>query len=147
MNQLMRHLLLIAFTCHGMIARADEAADREALTRLQQKMAEHLVKQEVEKAVAHFVEDWAMISADGSKMTRTELVSAITSGKLMISSYRVSDLEVRVYGDAAVVVGIGASQGSWDGEEFREKERFSDFFIRKDGKWMCVASHSSVLDE
>jgi ketosteroid isomerase-like protein len=65
------------------------------------------------------------------------------AGLLKIASYEQSDLEVRIYGDTAVVIGTGKSKGEWKGESFGSKERFTDVFVRQDGKWHCVSTHTS----
>lgn len=57
------------------------------------------------------------------------------SGKMKFTSYEASELDVRIYGDAAVVIGRGRCSGSFDGEDFTSGDRFTDGFIRQDGKW------------
>jgi hypothetical protein len=79
--------------------------------------------------------------------SRGELVDAFKSGKLKIEDYQVSGYEVRIHGDAAIVTGLDQSKGKWDGESFDLRERFSDFYVRKDGMWICVWTHSSTLKD
>ena len=56
------------------------------------------------------------------------------------------DFDVRVYGDAAVVVARGVSGGRYRGQAFRETERVSCVFARRDGAWKCVHTHLSRLE-
>jgi ketosteroid isomerase-like protein len=83
----------------------------------------------------------------GMIASRGELVDAFKSGKLKIEDYQVSGYEVRIHGDAAIVTGLDQSKGKWDGESFDLRERFSDFYVRKDGMWICVWTHSSTLKD
>jgi ketosteroid isomerase-like protein len=55
------------------------------------------------------------------------------------------DLEVRVYGDTAVVTSRGVSGGKYQGQAFREVERSSCVFVREDGQWRCVLTHLSRI--
>ncbi len=87
------------------------------------------------KAVGDFfAPDWKLVASDASMMNREQLFKAMEAGLLKFASYEQSELEVRVYGDAAVVIGTGKSKGEWKGESFNTKERFTDVFIRRDGK-------------
>jgi ketosteroid isomerase-like protein len=70
----------------------------------------------------------------------------LKSGKLKFESYSASKFDVRVFGDTAVVIAVGNSKGSWNGETFEIKDRFTDVFTRRDGQWRLVSSHSSSLE-
>ena len=80
-------------------------------------------------------------------MDREQLFKAMKDGALTFASYEQSALEVRIYGDAAVVIGTGKSKGAWNGEAFTSHERFTDVFIRREGKWLCVSTHTSEFPE
>jgi ketosteroid isomerase-like protein len=53
--------------------------------------------------------------------------------------------QVRVYGDAAVVLGITTVRGSAAGEPFAADFQYTDTWIRRAGVWKIVASHASRL--
>ena len=71
----------------------------------------------------------------------------LTSGKLEFTTCKVSDIEAQVFGDTAVVRGIDEVAGEQNGETFAAKERFTDVFIRRDGRWLCVATHDSPMEQ
>lgn len=54
-------------------------------------------------------------------------------------------MQVRVYGDTAVVIASGVSGGRYEGRPFREVERSSCVFLKREGQWMCVLTHFSRL--
>jgi ketosteroid isomerase-like protein len=56
-----------------------------------------------------------------------------------------TDLDVRLYGDTAVVIARGVSGGNYNGQAFREVERSSSVFLRQGGEWKCVLTHLSRL--
>ena len=55
------------------------------------------------------------------------------------------DEKVFVYGDAAVVAGIYHAKGFNKGRPFDHYGRFTDTWIYLNGKWVCVATHTSGL--
>lgn len=145
----MRHSFLLVLACGfvGWSAFGDEATDKADLAKFENNFAVILVKNDTAALEEKLAPDWKLILSDGTVMTRDELLKAIKAGKLKMTADSVSDLEVRVYGDAAVVIGISDSKGLWDGQPFTGRDRFTDVFIRKEGKWICVSSHSSDRDE
>jgi hypothetical protein len=60
------------------------------------------------------------------------------------SSVALTDLKVTVYGDAAIATGTFTSRGSYKGTPFDHRGRFTDTWVRLNGKWLCVASHQSL---
>ena len=145
----MRTSLLAVLACGfvGWSALGDEGKDKADLAKFENDFAVILVKNDTAALEGKLAADWKLILSDGTVLTRDELVKAIKSGKLKVTTDSVMDLEVRVYGDAAVIIGISDSKGLWDGQTFTGRDRFTDVFIRKEGKWICVSSHSSDLDE
>lgn len=140
-------LLLFACTLCGWSALADEIADKAALSKFENDFGPILARNDSVGLEERLTPDWKLILSDGSVMTRDELLKSMKSGKLKFTAHSVAELDVRVYGDAAVVIGVGNSKGTWEMEPFDGRDRFTDVFIRKEGKWLCVSSHSSDLAE
>jgi ketosteroid isomerase-like protein len=62
-----------------------------------------------------------------------------------IARLAIDDVSVRVFGDAAVVTGRTHGVGEFSGTPYDVVIRFTDTFVRRDGRWQAVASHASVL--
>jgi hypothetical protein len=45
----------------------------------------------------------------------------------------------------AVVAGVYHAKGSYKGKPFDHYGRFTDTWVYLNGKWLCVASHTSAL--
>jgi hypothetical protein len=56
-----------------------------------------------------------------------------------------SDVRVFVYENAAVVAGTYHAKGVNKGKPFDHYGRFTDTWVYMNGKWLCVASHTSPL--
>ncbi len=57
-----------------------------------------------------------------------------------------SDVEARIYGEAAIVTGAQAQKGRYGGREISGRYRFTSVYVRRDGCWRCVAQHASSAD-
>jgi hypothetical protein len=77
------------------------------------------------------------------KTRRTEL----EVGTLVVSDYRIEDLNVALYGGSAVVTGVAIASGSRNGDVFDTRLRFSNVWVFKGGAWRRAAFHDSPLRE
>ena len=90
---------------------------------------------------------WAetFIDTSGSVVrNKREMLEAIKNGP-KLQSLRVDDRKIQVYGDAAVVTGRFTLTSLRNGKRDSEAGRFTDVWIKQNGKWLCVAAHSSTL--
>jgi uncharacterized protein (TIGR02246 family) len=63
------------------------------------------------------------------------------------NSEKISDLKVRVYGDTAIATYTDSYDAMVRGEHRVKTVLSTDTFVRQDGEWKQVASHSSVAAE
>ena len=59
----------------------------------------------------------------------------------------ISDLNVRIYGDTAIATYKSTSDSVYHGEHSVRTILSTDTFVRQDGSWKQVASHSSELEK
>jgi ketosteroid isomerase-like protein len=61
------------------------------------------------------------------------------------SSVEYKDLKVTVFGHTAIATGTFVGKGTMGGKTLDLHERFTDTWVKMDGKWLCVASHDSGI--
>lgn len=141
--------LLLAFAvllpCAASLAL--EIDDTEQIKKIERQLAAALAKNDETGLKEWLADDWKFVGSDGEVTGRDDLLAAMRSGQLKFQSYELSEVKVRIYGDAAVVIGKGAAKGHLGDEAFDEHDVFTDVFIRKDGKWRCVSSHSTEVEK
>jgi len=67
------------------------------------------------------------------------------SGVRRIESGSVDDLNIRTFGDVAIVTGRSVLAGSYQGERASVVQRFTDVFVRREGRWQAVASQGTQV--
>jgi hypothetical protein len=82
---------------------------------------------------------------DGEVSERDKFLADIKDPEFKPSAMNIREVKVNVYRDTAVVTGIYHAKGTFSGKEYEHTGRFTDTWIFEDGKWLCVASHSSLL--
>jgi ketosteroid isomerase-like protein len=89
--------------------------------------------------------DYVYTNQDGQMASRAEMVSGMKSGTTKYDTFTVGDMKVHVYGDAAVVTGNGHLKGTENGKPVDEQIRFTDTWVKRDGRWVCAATQVTRL--
>jgi len=55
------------------------------------------------------------------------------------------EMKARVYGDAAVVTYRWTSKETFKGQDISGQSRWTDTWVKRAGRWQCVASHGSRI--
>jgi len=98
------------------------------------------------EAIGRFMgEEWVIVGQDGSITGKDHFLSFIASGDLIHDVMTSEHMDVRIYGQTAVVIAQGVSGGTYQGQAFREVERGSNVFVWREGGWVCVLTHLSKL--
>lgn len=90
-------------------------------------------------------DDFIEISRLGTLRTKADNIREIGSGGLRLTTVKYDSLNVRVYGDIAILYGIADNTGTMRGMPFAGKIRYMRVFVRRDGRWQAVAmQHTSM---
>ena len=146
----MKRLLLlgIAILFSSTLARAQEkpnSADEIQIRQLERAWNQAEAKQEV-REVANLVDDTLVYTDyDGSIMNKAEYLKWVAAPEQKADHLFDEGLTVHVYGNAAVVTGIYRESGINKGKHYVIRSRYTDTWIKHEGVWRCVASHSTLI--
>jgi ketosteroid isomerase-like protein len=113
----------------------------EELLKLEKTFAEAIVKNDLEGISRLVSDDWIIIDPNGEIVDRARFFEVIKSGALTHDTMESEDFRVHVYGDSAVVTAITSAKGRFLGQEFSTRERATDVFVKREGRWQCVLTH------
>jgi ketosteroid isomerase-like protein len=85
------------------------------------------------------------VEIDGSISSKSGFLASIKDPEYKPSQAVNEQVNVQVYGDAAIVVGIFRIKGVEKGKPYVHRERFTDTWIKHEQTWQCVASHSTLI--
>lgn len=74
-----------------------------------------------------------------AKMRRAD----ISAGEFKIDYYSYDDVRIRIYYNTAVVTGQATTSGLREGKEFKWNLRFTNVWVKREGRWQRVAFHDS----
>ena len=139
-------LVLASLAAQSEEQRSGTGKDETLLTALQQELARAWVSGDratIERTIAP---DWRVTGPDGRVTDRARLLAEVfETRRHRIRRVEIDAVNARVFGDAAVVTGRTHGVGEFDGSPYDVTVRFTDTFVRRDGRWQAVASHASLL--
>jgi ketosteroid isomerase-like protein len=81
----------------------------------------------------------------GMMETKGEMLADLNDKTSTLTVCVDNNIKVRIYGDAAVVTGLGHRSGTYKGAAFQDRQSlWTDTFVQKDGRWQCVATQSTL---
>lgn len=88
---------------------------------------------------------WMVTDPAGRVLTKAQVMAEAKSGERKLDSGVIDDVNVRTFGDCAVVTGRTTASGTHQGKQVAVRLRFTDVFIKRDGTWRAVASQATLL--
>src|SRR5262245_38558188 len=87
------------------------AGVEQTLTKIEHDVLAAVLKKDAGAFGQHFADDAVLVTPDGTPQTKAQLLADLKSGDLAIDTSQISDLKVRVFGDAAVATYITTDKG------------------------------------
>lgn len=118
-----------------------------AVKNLERKWQRALVDKDVETINDLLARDFVATSSTGKVGSKSTLLNAIRRDKNDYKSADARGMSVKMLGPrVAVVTGTATESGTTpNGTTFRNSRRFTDTWMLRNGKWVCVASQATEL--
>ena len=119
-----------------------------ALRDMENRWEGAIGKHDAATVEAMVADDFVGVSSKpGAKVqNRRAMLANMKADKDTYTSAKNEKLDVRMFGNAAVVVGTAREKGTGkDGKAFDRSYRFTDTWVDRAGKWQCVASQASLV--
>jgi ketosteroid isomerase-like protein len=140
--------LIVIAALTAMPATAQTTSEQELL-KVENDWSQASTKRDGAALQHFYADEYVFTDADGVVTNKAKELKNLTSGAFRLKSYKFDDVKVRVYGDTAVVTGRNTITGVWEdiNRDISGPYRFTDIFVKRDGRWQCVASQSSRVTE
>jgi len=136
--------LVVIFLTHSLPAAEEKSKDVEqAIQKLEQQWGDALVKKDqamIDRIVAG---EWELTDSEGNLLSKAKVDADVKSGTATFESFHLDDLKVRVFGDTAIAYGVETEKSKYQGKDSSGQYRFTDVFIKRDGRWQAISTHMS----
>jgi hypothetical protein len=144
MTQAFCCLLLLALGSAGQaLAQVSDAENK--LMVLEHVWNEAQVNRDAPVLDALVAETFTNTEYDGEVSDKAKFLADIKDPQFKPASMNVQGMKVTFYRTTAVVIGEYRTKGSYQGKTYDHVGRFTDTWVFQGDKWVCVASHSSLL--
>ncbi|MEP6754030.1 MAG: nuclear transport factor 2 family protein [Chthonomonadales bacterium] len=117
----------------------------QSLFKIERELSDALVKRDMPVFEKYIADTCTSTDMDSEVMDKERLLKFLGSPRLTIRSSKLDDLKAKVYGDCAIVTYKSTDAGTFKGEAFDSQVRWTDTFVKLNGKWQIVASHGSRI--
>ena len=91
-------------------------------------------------------ETYTLTNSKSEVTTRADDIADAKKG-VRYDEFRNHDQKVRLYGDAAIVLGVTSVKGTSGGKAFAADFQFTDTYIRRGDGWKIAASHATRIEK
>ena len=119
----------------------------DRIKKLERDWAQAVVKEGAASVDQYEADDIITSDPTGRVTDKAQDKTDLSSGDYKIESEELSDLKVLVYGNTAVAAATNTMMGTYNGQDLSAKYRFTDTWVRRNGRWHVVASqYTKVLE-
>jgi len=115
----------------------------QQLIKLELEWTDAILKHDVAFLKRIYADDLIYTDPNGAVWTGAQDIANIESGEAVYTSFITDNMNVHAYGDMAVVFGRDTIEGQVRGKDVSGQYQWTDTWIKKAGRWQCVATQSS----
>ena len=122
-------------------------AVRAEILALENQWATAIERQDAAAFERLAAEDFRFIEDDGHVLDRAQYIAARSHNPENVESAVQDEIEVRQYGDAAIATGRSTIRGTRGSVPFVYRFRWTDVYVRRDGRWQSVSGQLTPLPQ
>jgi ketosteroid isomerase-like protein len=92
-------------------------------------------------------EDFVFTDYDGTVMSKEQFLETIRDKSYQLTVEASENMKLHRHGDTVVVIGATHEKGTYKGKPYQHQGRFTDTWMKKNGQWLCIASHLSLINK
>ncbi|MBC7930233.1 MAG: nuclear transport factor 2 family protein [Rubrivivax sp.] len=119
--------------------------DQQAVIKILRDWLGALARNDLAAVERIIADDYVITAAEGVVLNKERDLAPLRSGDTKFDSASAEDVNVRVFGHTAIVTGIAAFSVRVRGKAFDLRERFTDVYVKRKGRWQPVSSHTTPL--
>jgi ketosteroid isomerase-like protein len=127
-----------------MRAAGQEESEAAQVRALDLKLTEAYKQRKFDLLASLLDEDFVITFEDGSTYGKTGYISYSAATTTRVDVAEMSDMKVRMHGNTAVLTGVYHERGVEKGAAYDYRDRFTDVWMKSEGKWRMIASHYAI---
>lgn len=132
----------IAFDASAQTKTALSPGEQE-VRKLERAWLDAYEKKDSQAMDAIVADDFTITFTDGSMQTKPQIMDSIKRPGASSSKFLTENVQSRIYGDTVILIGTVISEWKQNGTPMTDRSRYTDTYVKRNGRWQVVASHLS----
>ena len=141
----MKLILLTIGLLLGVVTMANSEDTHGQLMKLGDELAAAEQRGDIAFLDRTLVDDFLLIGPRGFVLNKEEWLARYKSGALQPGTNQRDQVQLRIYGEAAIVTAHETATGSYEGHEFRNELRSARVFVKRNGHWLLAHAQLSPV--
>lgn len=133
--------LLAALTAFSQGKNAIADSD-ETFRQLEKRRYDLMIKKDLAGLRELLADDMRYTHSSGVTETREQFLDGLASGKSVYYAVRPEEMQVRLYGNTAILNGIALFDTEVNGQKTTLRLKYTDAYVKRNGKWQFVTWQS-----
>ncbi|MDQ3118646.1 MAG: nuclear transport factor 2 family protein [Verrucomicrobiota bacterium] len=125
---------------------ASPSSTEEEVRRLEREWLDAYEKYDAEAMGRIVADDFAITFPNGRIQTKAQIMAMLKRPRregAPTTRFRTDEVQARSYGDTVILMGKVIEQSEREGKATTEASRYTDTYVKREGRWQVVASHLS----
>ena len=123
-----------------------ESSEKSMILALEGIWNQAEIHHDAAAASAIMVDTFISVDHHGKLLNKSQYLADLKDPSFKPEEISNSETIVYLYGDTAIVSSVYRTRGTDDGKPFVHRGRFTDTWVKRDGKWQCVADHETLIN-
>jgi Domain of unknown function (DUF4440) len=133
-------VLAISFLLATTAVAKDAPTTEEKIAGYEADLGQAMIQRDIATLQKLVGDDWTIQSDSGTMGTKAGFINDVKSGTLVVTSFKLHDLHVRVLGNVAFVQGFDDEKSSYNGKTNSGTYNWLDVWENRNGRWVSVAT-------
>lgn len=145
----MRRMISVLFATvlmSGIAMAEDVSVTEKKVADLEAALGQAMIHKDVATLSKLVADDWTMQSSSGTMGTKAGFIGDVRSGTLVVRSFKIHDMHVRVLGNVAFVQAFDDEETSYKGVASKGTYNWLDVWEKRDGQWVSLVTQLTKVE-
>ncbi len=131
--------------CRDTVRSAPDQVLVEQFRKLEFDRIQAGVRKDVAFLDAATAEEYLQVDWNGKVLDKAAMLERVRSNNIRLQSNTLDEVDVKVYGNTAIVTGTATRKGVMDGKDISSTVRGTRVYVRRDGRWQVVQFQMTLV--
>jgi ketosteroid isomerase-like protein len=118
---------------------------KKEVLKFEEERNQALLRGDTETLDHMYADELAWTNPSGEILTKAQVLASLKSETQNFFTIKHDDRSLHVYGDTVVLTAHTVSTERYKGNTFNYPRRFTNVYIKRDGRWELIAHHATPV--